>query len=169
MMPASVVSKFITYFVAVLIGGTAAVFPISATTVPLVHQPAENTVPLCFMLPLLIPSPLPANDHGASTNPVGVVVAYGMMLAAQHINDLDCSVLGPGCTALLKTGGDGLGQVAIQPLIVNYDGSDSRGAPRAVQACTGTDAEFLLGAFSSEHSTQVSTFIGGLGNTYHFF
>jgi hypothetical protein len=142
-----------------------AVTPVPGTgAVPLRAESTEqNLTPLCFMLPLFTSPPPIEPDDNTISSPYAVVAAHGMMLAAKHINNLDCSVLGPGCSELLRTGGEGSGRISIQPLVENYNSDDPRGAPRAVQACAGTEAELFLGLFSSQESTQVATFVGGLG------
>jgi hypothetical protein len=90
-----------------------------------------------------------------------------MLLAAKHINNGDCSVLGPDCAALLATGSYGNkshGRLQIQPLLQNVNIFDPQAIPKAVQACTAaTDAEILVGPLLSEQATQVASFIGGLG------
>jgi hypothetical protein len=125
------------------------------------EQTQQYVASLCLMLPLFAPPLQPGGDISAS--PFGVLPAHGMLLAAKHINRGDCSVLGPGCSNLLATDGSSGRRLSVRPLLQNHNYQDPQGAPRVVQACTGTDAEVLIGPFVSEEATKVASFIGGLG------
>jgi hypothetical protein len=86
------------------------------------------------------------------------------LLAVDHVNSRNCSVLGPRCEGLLDTSDGGPG-VRLRPYFSDLHGFSPATAPAATQRCFATDAQILVGATTSEQSNLVAAFVGGLGWT----
>lgn len=127
-------------------------------------QPAElgPTLPVCLVFSLFDAARnQEPNQLQQVTDWLNLRRAKAAMLAVDHINAGDCSLLGDGCQTLLDTGSGG--RVRLTPLFSDLHGRTAAFAPLATQRCIATDAQMIVGATTSEQSNLVAAFVGGLG------
>jgi hypothetical protein len=120
----------------------------------------DLVVPVCFMLPMFGAQP---EDGGlAPLAQLGLLIfTPPTLLALQHVNSANCSVLGDySCEVLLNAGGR---RVRLKPYLYNMESLAPGAAPPLVQMCASTDASVVTAAFTSAQSSLVASFIGGLG------
>lgn len=123
------------------------------------RAPAAVDVPVCLMLPMF-----QLEDDGSRARPfnwVSTSWARAALLAVEHINSGDCSVLGAGCDVSLAIA-DGT-RVRLRPYLVDLHSWAATDAPPAAKECLETGAQFVVGTTSSEQSNLVAAFVGGFG------
>eukprot|EP00873_Tetraselmis_striata_P011763 jgi/Tetstr1/432027/TSEL_021501.t1 len=116
-------------------------------------------VPVCLMVPLLGPPPA---EGSAIPNPSGLHLLRGLLRAVHHVNSADCSVLGEGCSELLHYGASGR-RLRLRPYLFNIESGVPQSAPKSALSCAATDAEVIVGPLTSEESSTIASFVGGLG------
>lgn len=122
-------------------------------------------VPVCLMVPLLGPPPA---EGSAIPNPSGLHLLRGLLRAVHHVNSADCSVLGEGCSELLHYGASGR-RLRLRPYLFNIESGVPQSAPKSALSCAATDAEVIVGPLTSEESSTIASFVGGLGTSRSVF
>jgi len=127
--------------------------------------------PICIMSPL---AQLPNVGDGIPARmsiPVFVLWTKAALLAAKHVNERNCAVLGPGCEKLLSanvassdgSSSGGRLEIRLKIYFVDLHGTSASNAPLATQICLATDAQVIVGSTTSEQSSLVAAFVSGLG------
>jgi hypothetical protein len=101
-------------------------------------------------------------------NPSWVLWTKATLLAAKHVNEQNCVVLGPGCEQKLLVnsagGGDGVnGTIKLEIFFVDLHGTSADNSPGAAQMCLATKAEVIVGSTTTDQSTLITSFVNGLG------
>jgi hypothetical protein len=118
-------------------------------------------VPVCLMVPLF---GAPSDDGmPPALFPSGIHMARGLLLGVRHVNALDCSVLGSGCSSALLDGSADGRRLRLLPLLYNLEDGLPQSAPPLVQACAATEAQVIAGVITSSQASLVASFVGGLG------
>lgn len=124
-------------------------------------------VPMCIMSQLSSATGPLASGREPVASWASLRWTKAAMLAVEHVNNADCSVLGPGCEALLLPagggGGDETARVRLSPHFVNLRSLSSAGVVDATQACLETDAQVLLGVANSEQTSLVAAYASDTG------
>jgi hypothetical protein len=141
-----------------------------------------DAVPVCLLSQLWpVGEPLPSGRQQVASW-ASLRWTKTALLAIEHVNSLDCSVLGPGCESLLEvvvqdesglydaTGAVEQQQqpreyVRIEPYLSHLRSLSSVGIPDATQACLNTGSPLLLGAMDSEQTRLSTAFVSGSGET----
>jgi hypothetical protein len=91
----------------------------------------------------------------------GLQAARGMLMAVEHVNSVQCEILGPSCSGLLDTGGGR--RLRLRPYLYNLANPGAGASVGVVQACSATNAEVIAAAFNSHQAHTVANFVGGQG------
>lgn len=116
---------------------------------------------MCLMLPMF-----QTDDAGSGVrlfHHAATSWAKAGLLAVEHVNNGDCSLIGSGCLPQLSTANGT--RVLVKPYLVDLHSWSASGAPPAAKTCVETDAEFLMGLTSSAQTNLVAAFVGGFGTT----
>jgi hypothetical protein len=88
-------------------------------------------------------------------------IVRAALLAVDHVNNRDCSVLGPGCEKLVTTTAGN--PVRVTPWLADTHDLSPLHNALATQLCTSTDAPVIVGPTTPEQSNLVSSFLTGFG------
>lgn len=116
---------------------------------------------VCMVAPAFYPTPGEPGKAVAPAAEVGLILMQSMLLALEHVNSRNCTVLGDGCATLLDAGGGR--RVRLRPYLVNLPSEDAQASGPAVQACANTDAQFIAASFTSSQTSLVASFVSALG------